>query len=320
MNARWGWTLTAVLTVLVLGGAGAAIAVDAGTHNSGAVREVAEDYVAAVAAGDAERADALAVSPLGPGVDPEAVASAEHIADAELRGFRVDFDRGRAGGDVSYALEGERHRERLELLRVDGEWRVAEGLRTSVLADSELTSVLAFRGMAEPFPRAGGEIPVYAGAYTLISFSEFFELRPNAVVSTAGGSPYLSAEEWLVPAEAYAEEVQRQIDDWYEECAERTEPSALRECGIEIDAAATDLAAGSELVAEVEMLEAPRATEFTDAYGWGALADLGRFSVELSGRDDSGARVSASGTARAVDAEIEVGAARDALDVSILPY
>lgn len=324
-SPRWMWGVTGALAVLVLGGAGAAVAVDAQSNNHAEVRSVAQRYIEAVAGGDLDVAESLFAGS-GPGVSDAALkhdvfGSAERIDGAELRRFRVDFDGGRAAGDVVFGLGGAEHTDRVQLRRGDdGGWRVTGGLRYEVRLESEPSGALAFRGMDDPFPERAGALAVYAGSYTFVSHNRFFITSDDAELVVASPEDSIYAADWLRPGPGYEAEVQRQVSESFAECAEATTLSRLRNCGIEAPEPDARFGAPSAVEVRVEMMRAPRAFVDTSTTSWATLDDLGAFTITYSGRDGDGERISQERTVSAQYAELWINAVSDGLEVEIMSY
>lgn len=325
MSPKWMWGVTGALAVVVLGGAGAVVAVDAQGNDRGAVRAIAESYVAAVESGDVARAEELFDGGETTGAEvtlsPEVVGSAALIAYPELEQFRVDFDGGRAAADVRFELDGEPYSDRLQLRRDDdGVWQVTAGLRYEVELDSASRGALAFRGMDRAFPGDTESLTMYAGAYTFVSHNKYFITDNDAEYVAA--SPYGSiyATDWLRPGPGYEAEVQRQVETVFAECAESNTLVALRSCGIEAPEPDARFASSSEVSISVDMERAPTARVEPGITGWASLADRGSFDLTYTGRDASGQRVTDQMTASAQYADLEIAATEDGLSVEVANY
>lgn len=324
-SPRWMWSVTGALAVLVLGGAGAAVAVDAQSNNRAEVRSVAQQYIDAVAGGDLDVAESLfAGSTAGVSdavLEYDVFGSAEHIARTELRRFRVDFDGGRAAGDVVFELDGDEYTDRVQLRRDDdGDWRVTGGLRYEVGLDPDSSGALAFRGMDGPFPSDADAIAMYAGGYTFVSHNRYFTTSEHAEFIVASPDDSIYAADWLRPGPGYEAEVQRQVAEAFAECAEATALSELRACGIDAPDPDPRFDDSSEAEVRAEMTRTPRASVDADTAAWATLDDLGAFTITYSGRDGEGRRISHERTASAQYAELWITAVSDGLAVEILSY
>lgn len=325
LSSRWMWSVTGALAVVVLGGAGAAVAVDAQSNNRAEVRGVAEQYIDAVAGGDLDAAESLfAGSTAGvsdAALEEDVFGSAEHIARTELRRFRVDFDGGRAAGDVVFELGGGEYTDRVQLRRDDdGEWRVTGGLRYEVFLDPDSGGALAFRGMDGAFPSGADALAMYAGVYTFVSHNRYFTTSEHAefVVASPGDSIY--AADWLLPGPGYEAEVQRQVSESFAECAKAATLSELWDCGIEAPEPDSRFDDPSRVEVRAEMTRAPRAFVDASTTSWAMLDDLGAFRITYSGLDRDGGRISDEQTASARDADLRIVAVHDGIEVEILSY
>lgn len=321
----WIWGMTGALAVVVLGAAGAVVAVDAQSNNSAAVRAVAAEYVEAVAAGDANGAERLSSDTESPrpnaAPDPAAFASAEHISDSELGRIRVDFEAGRASGQVSYELGGSSYSDQLELRRTaDDEWRVTSGLKYEVAIDASGGGALGLRGADDPLPSDAPSITVYAGEYALISHNPFFETTDDARVAVTSNADSLFASEWIVPGADYAAEVRRQVGIAYEECAEQTDVWELQSCGIAAAEPGAKFSSSPAVDVSVEMTEAPTVSARDELSTWMEIEDRGSFRATYTGRDASGDEITEKIDLQASSADVEVTPTADGLDVAIYPY
>lgn len=321
----WIWAVTAALVLLVLGGAGAVIAVDAQSNNSGAVRAVASQYVEAVAAGDLETAERLFSGAEQEGSasapDADAFASAERITDAELTGFRVEFDADRASGQLAFTLGGYPYTDRIELRRTEAdEWRVTSGLRYQVMVDTTGGGALGIRGSDTALSAETPMTTLYAGEYTLVSHNPFFATAENAVFAVTSNADALFVSDWLVPGEGYAAEVRRQVAQAYEECAEQTEVWELQACGIAADEPSSRFAASPPVRASVDMIAPPSVSSSDELSTWMEITDRGVFEATYTGRDSEDRTLTEQLELRAMPADVEVTPSADGLDVAIYPY
>ncbi|MFD5599656.1 hypothetical protein ACFWHR_06325 [Leucobacter sp. NPDC058333] len=326
LSPKWMWGVTGGLAVLVLGGAGVVVGLDAQTHNSGSVRNVAERYIDAVQAGDLDEAEQLYE---GEGADssaaltPEVFESATHITDTKLSGFRVNFEDGRASGNLSYRLNGTPYTDQLEMYRSDDddddEWQVVRGLRYEVSLDGG-GSALSFKGMDAPFPADAGSITAYAGEYELVSQNKFFSAANDARFAVTSEYTSLYTADQVTPNDGYADEVDRQVSLWYEECAAQTDVWELQSCGIDAPDPGSKFADPSQVQVSVEMTRAPSVSDADGMQDWIPLADEGEFVVTYSGEDLRDRRITSKERVQATAGDVEVTPTSDGLDVVVYPY
>ncbi|MEJ6489480.1 hypothetical protein PQI23_07085 [Leucobacter sp. USCH14] len=322
---KWVWGMTGALAVVVLGAAGAVVAIDAQSNNRADVRAVAEEYIGAVAAGDAEAAERLFDGRTSPGTesvpDADAFAEASHIVDAELGRFRVDFDAGRASGDVSYALDGYPYTERIELRRTeDDAWRVTAGLRHDVPLDTTGGGALGLQGADAPLPEDAQSITLYSSEYSLVSHNPFFEAADEARFTVTSDGDALYTSDWLVPGTGYAEEVQRAVASAYEECADLAEVWELQSCGIDAPEPSAEFDSIAPVTVTIEMTDPPMVSGSDAASMWMQIEERGSFAATYSGRDADGRALTEEVEVRASAADVEVMPTVDGLDVEIYPY
>lgn len=321
------WWITAVVALGVLGSAGAAIWANATSADTVQARAVAQEYVDAIAAGDAETANAHARvaegQPESGLLHSDALREAERVAGAEIDRLRVDPDRGRATGAVEYELDHRRFTDRIELARDADGWYVIDGLTVELsvgwYGDEPPFSIAGFDGVLTG-PDA---IEVYPAVYEIEAPNEYFEVEGDGRMVAAAASRGLFGDGdetrsyvWTVPTEAYWDELQRQADAWYDECAKRETVPELRECGIEVDAPAQL----EDAEVEVEIVAYPVVME---DYGWKYpdLADGGDFRIRVTSgsAQESRAEGASSGFAGPADVIVELDA-DGAPQLQIVPY
>ncbi|WP_336658608.1 nuclear transport factor 2 family protein [Leucobacter sp. USHLN153] len=335
LSPRWMWSVTGLIAVLVLGGAAAVVAVDANVNDRGAVRDVAKQYIAAVAEGDAEAAELhfAGASSLGeegesmPGggattkFTADALASASRIEDAEFRSLDIDFEGGRAAGEVSYELNGERYWEELKLRQdANEQWKVVSGLRYAVPLVESANGGLGLRGMDGPFPDESTSIVLYTGAYTFVSHNELFRTVDDAEFVLTTPYDSIIASDWLLPGPGFAEAVQDQIARSFSSCAEERLVAELWECGIDAPPPSDRFATSAVVAADVEMIRAPEA--YLDEYSptWAPLDELGEFVITYTGKDSTGKKVQEVQRATARAGDIAIRATDDGIEVEITNY
>ena len=322
---KWIWGLTGAVAVIVLGAAGTAVAIDAQSNNRGDVRAVAAEYIDAVAAGDLAAAERLFDSPASPGSgsvpDADVFAAASHIDEVELGRFRVDFDAGRASGDITYVLGDYPYTERIELRSTEDDgWRVTAGLRHDVLVDATGGGAIGLSGADAPLPDDAQSVTLYSSEYSLVSYSPFFEAVDGARFTVTSDGDALYASDWIVPGDGYAEEVQRQVALAYAECSEFTEVWELQSCGIDAPDPSAEFESDAPVTVSIEMAEPPTVSLDDASSTWLQLEERGSFTATYSGRERSGRALQEEFEIRASAADVEVVPTADGLDVEIYPY
>ncbi|MGJ0203809.1 Rv0361 family membrane protein [Leucobacter sp. gxy201] len=321
------WWLTAVVALCVLGSAGAVIWANASSEDTVQARAVAQEYVDAIAAGDAETANAHARTaerqPESELLHSDALSRAERINGAAIDRLRVDPDRGTATGSVEYELDHRRFIDRIELARDADGWYVLDGLTVELsigwYGDEPPFSIAGFDGVLT----GPSSIEVYPAVYEIEAPNEYFEVEGDGRMVAAAASRGLFGDEgrsrsyvWTVPTEAYWDELQRQADAWYDECAKRETVPELQECGIELDAPAQL----EDAEVEVEIVAYPVVME---DYGWKYpdLADGGDFRVRAASRaaEEPRAEGASNGFAGPADVLVEFDA-DGAPQLQIVPY
>ncbi|MBK0419335.1 hypothetical protein JD276_09840 [Leucobacter sp. CSA1] len=335
---RWAWWLGAGLTLVVLGGATAVIVWGAASGERGAASAVAERYVEAIADGDADAANELARvnldSPENAVLASDALSEAERIADAEVGRLRVNGEAGEAEARIDYRLAGRSHTDTIRLVQDGGGWYVDDGLVYDLAMYGYATAPAGIEGFDGPVPLEYGSAPAhgwgsdgsysdegyvggptgmraYPGVYTVVPPNEFFDLVSDGRLEV---SPRAEPrwDEWVIPNRAYEAEVDRQVEEWFDACADERTVGALAECGILVDAYAG--ASDRDLVTDVEIDRYPSFEGYDS--GWGELGGEGRFTVTLDGERSEGETVDATSDG----AEVSVEATEDGLELSFLFY
>lgn len=324
-RGAWVWGVTAALAVVVLGAAGTVIAVDAQSNNRGEVRNVATQYLDAVAGGrlaEAERLfDGAPSAASGGAPSADVFAEAEHIAHPELERFRVDFDGGRATGEVVYELDGYPYTDHLELRRgADDTWSVTSGLRYDVMLDTAGGGALGLHGADEPFPAEADYVTLYAGQYALESHNPYFATLDGARFPVTSAGDALFASDWVVPGPDYAEEVQRKVAEAYRACATSTDVWELQSCGIDAMEPSAKFDPVASVTVSVEMVTPPLVSSVDEASTWMQIEERGEFTATYTGRGADGRPVTETLEVGASDADVEVTPTTDGLDVEIYAY
>lgn len=324
-RGAWIWGVTAALAVVVLGAAGTVIAVDAQSNNRGEVRAIAAQYLDAVAAGrlaDAERLfDGAPSAGSAEAPSADVFAEAEHIAHPELERFRVDFDAGRATGEVVYELDGYPYTDHLELRRdEDDSWSVTSGLRYDVMLDTAGGGALGLRGADEPFPPGADVVTLYAGQYALESHNPYFTTLDGARFPVTSAGDALFASDWVAPGPDYADEVQRKVAEAYRECATSTDVWELQSCGIDVMEPSSRFDPAAQVAVSVEMVTPPLVSTVDETSIWMQIEDRGAFTATYTGRGADGRPLTEELEVGASDADVEVTPTTDGLDVEIYAY
>lgn len=326
-SSGWIWWVTGLVVVAVLGAAGTVIGLDSRVHNPAKVRAVAEEYVEAIASGDADRANSIAV--IEPGtetdeiLDSDALSNAERISNASVNRFRVDFGRGTASGRVSFELAGASYSDRIELEQgASGDWRVTSGLRYRLPYDFGASGALALEGMDEPVSDSG-MATAYAGSYRVVSLNDLYEPVDSERMQL---TPDAYMNEWAArvqPNEKFADAVSEELTEHYEGCAAARSVDEMLDCGIEIEGidfggVADDLA--GDIRFSVDVVELPEFQLEGDEVGWGTVSGGGEFRISARGADAKGRTVDRETTGRAVYADLEVSVSGSEVSVELLPY
>ncbi|MBL3686565.1 hypothetical protein D3248_06310 [Leucobacter zeae] len=318
----WIWWVTGLLVVAVLGGAGTVIGLDARTHNPADVRAIAEDYVDAISSGDAERANGIAV--IDPAtetdeiLDSGALAEAERISGAVVDRFRVDFDRGRAFGRVSFELEGASYTDRIELERgSSGNWRVTSGLRYQLPYDFGASGAVAFAGMDEAISDAS-TATAYAGAYRVVSLNPLYEPEGSGPLRMTPDTYLDDRAARVRPSERFDAAVGEELADHYAGCAASRSADALFDCGIDIGGAVDDLS--GDLKFSIDVVRMPEFEVEPAEPGWGTVTGEGEFAISVTGRDARGRTVERETTGRATSADLEISVSGTEVSLDLLPY
>ncbi|GAA3590411.1 hypothetical protein GCM10022198_12860 [Klugiella xanthotipulae] len=211
-------------------------------------RETAQNYIEAVAAGDATEANALAhlstADPQHRLLTDKVLGAASPITEVQLGedGWGTDLDSAENSAlyQVGYTLDGEDSLDFIELEKNSaGEWVVTEGL----VSDSDLSADLYGARFALPgdssdagenFDTAATSSAnafLYLGVYTLKTPNSFFTVSGDSTVAL-GSSGLRITDTQLTPSPAFVAEAQKQINAQIDECALSKDFYEFSLCGL----------------------------------------------------------------------------------------
>ena len=209
-------------------------------------RPVAEEYLRALAVGDAATANRLSrINTRWPPNDflrSEVYGAAERLTEPRLispESAEAYRDENEVRYAVSYHLAGETVREAIRVTKDGDEWWISEGLVCPVPRRD------GFRGNpAEQYSLGGARSAVgssrtsaslaYVGVYPVTPPNPFYSVtRDSCVVLMSRSRSFFGDGSFaVVPTEAYVELVQRAVDDVFSRVTSAGTLEALREAGM----------------------------------------------------------------------------------------
>lgn len=272
--------------------------------------KVASSYLSALVRGDATTANRLAG--IGGSGEKDRLLSdavlgkSDRITSAIVRTITRDESGSVAMASVRYRLAGQDVDDVLQLKKSGGEWGVSRGLVVDFPALSVTVATFSVGGSAARLDPAEPDVRVYPGVYRLSPAMPLFEFGGDATVTVAGGSAKVASDFSVMPSALFVSQVQKAMDDRFQQCAASTTLQDAVACGIAFDQPAQVVPESATLA--VSIVQQP--TVATGRPGTGSDFQLtgGVFSGTLTGRDAAGDSVSeiVPGRVGALSPHIEV--------------
>lgn len=206
---------------------------------------------------------------------------------------------------VTYKLAGKSYRGTIELDKDDKGWYVSRGLTYQLPYVSSSIPGYSVPGAEHSITSSDSEAIAYPGVYTIQAPNKFYELAGSPVLTVAADT-YQLKDLKLTPSQSYLDEVQKQVDAHYAECAAKTSYYDVEDCGIELSYP-SNIAVSSSTVA-VKVDESPKvAIDDADSYYQFKIGP-GKFSAVITGKDFSGnpATENLTGAAGYISADIKI--------------
>ncbi|MEN0084475.1 MAG: hypothetical protein AAGC66_06895 [Leifsonia sp.] len=283
-----------VLLVNLLGGSGA--------------KSVAQEYLNDIAKGNASAANKLARLDAGDEdflLTDKVLGQAKRITAPTATRALSSRNSDLTQVSVTYKLAGKSYRGTIELDKDDKGWYVSRGLTYQLPYVSSTIPGFSVPGAEHSITSADSDTQAYPGVYTIEAPNKFYELDGSPVLTVAADTYQLKNLK-LTPSKAYLDEVQKQVDAHYAECAAKTSYYDVEDCGIELSYP-SNIAVSSSTVA-VKVDESPKvAIDDADSYYQFKIGP-GKFSAVITGKDFSGnpATESLTGAAGYISADIKI--------------
>lgn len=303
----WVWWViggSAAFLVLVVVGVIAIVSLILGGNGA---KNVAQDYVSAIAKGDASAANKLARVTRG----DESALLTDAVLRKAVRITAPSVTRTVTSGQsdltlasVTYKLAGKSYRATIELDRDDKGWYVARGLTYSLPYVMSNDTGYRLAG-SDAVITTSSDLSAYPGVYTMEAPNRFYTIKGTTKVTVAADASSLKGVQ-ISPSQAYLDEVQKQVDAHYDECAAKTGYYDIEDCGIQLSY--PDDISTSKATVKVTIVDYPKVTISDDDSYYDFNIDGGSFTATISGTNYSGAAATEklTGEAGYISADIKV--------------
>lgn len=216
---RMPWILGAVAIVVIAGGLGAWWLATRGPDPE----TVAEEYLAALQAGDADALRDLTGAAAGDDALESFAQASDYVSDAELGSVEVEGDRAQVHATVT--LAGESRDVTVPMERSDGEWILPSHTTVTVTSTMGTVAAIGERTFAENSPQ-----PLLPAVYEVVP-------QPSEILTGAATVAVFPGEERAEVtleaslADGAREVVQQRLDEHVASCAEATD-AVPEACGI----------------------------------------------------------------------------------------
>lgn len=255
------------------------------TGAGGGARSTAQQYLDAIAKGDAVSANRLGRVDTSDADNAlatnAALAKATHITAVKIGRIQSSARSDRTYVDVAYKVGGRSFTDGIELNRDDKGWFVSEGLLHEI-PNAPYDTSYRVAGSDRVIEDDEWDLVAYPAVYTVAAPSAYFTVTGDkTVLVSPDGARELDIE--LTPTDKLVREAQKQVDAHFDGCAKQTSYSGLDDCGIDLDY--PDHVLSSSATAAVTVVEHPKVTGSKD----GLSLDGGSFTAKISGPTYSGA-------------------------------
>lgn len=283
-----GGGLAFVALAVVAGVVGVNLVAGAG----GGAKATAQQYLDAIAKGDAAAASTLAR------VDTkdednvllagQALSKAKHITAVSVGKVVTSSRSDRAVVDVRYKLDGKSYRDSIEVDRDDEGWFVTEGMAYD-LPYAPYQTGYKLAGSDQVVASEDDALVAYPGVYTLEAPNDYFTLTGDKTMAVTAEYGELDIE--LTPSSSYLEEAQKQLDAHFDACAAKTSYYDLEDCGIDLDY--PDQILSTKATVAVTIVDYPKVSTEKD----GLALSGGSFTAKASGPTYGGSQATEDVTA-----------------------
>jgi hypothetical protein len=277
---------------------------------NGGAKAVAQDYLNDIAKGKAAAANTLARVDAKDGsnvlLTDTVLADAKRITSPAVTRVVTSRSSDLTQVSVSYKLAGKSYRGFIELDKDDKGWFVSRGLTYQLPYVSSTIPGYAVPGSDHAITSDDSEAVAYPGVYSIEAPNKFYDIDGSPTLTVAADSYQLKNLK-LTPSKAYLDEVQKQVDAHYAECAAKTGYYDVEDCGIELSYP-SNLAVSKSTVA-VKVDESPKVEISDDADSYYQFKiGPGKFSGTVTGSDFSGnpATEALTGQAGYISADIKI--------------
>jgi hypothetical protein len=207
---------------------------------------------------------------------------------------------------VTYKLAGKTYRGTIELDKDDKGWYVSRGLTYQLPFVSSSIPGYSVPGADHSLTSKDSEVVAYPGVYSIEAPNKYYELAGSPKLTVAADS-YQVKDLKLTPSQAYLDEVQKQVDAHYAECATKTSYYDVEDCGIDLSYPSNMAVSKSTVAVKVDESPKVEISDDSDSYYQFKIGP-GKFSAVMTGSDFSGnpASENLTGEAGYISADIKI--------------
>lgn len=287
-----------------------AIVVIANLLGGGGAKAVAQDYLNDIAKGNASAANKLARVEASEGenflLTNAVLGKAQHITAPVVSRTLSSRSSDLTQASVTYKLAGKTYRGTIELDKDDKGWYVSRGLTYNVPFVSSSIPGYSVPGAEHSLTSKDSEVVAYPGVYSIQAPNKYYELAGSPKLTVAADS-YQVKDLKLTPSQAYLDEVQKQVDAHYAECAAKTAYYDVEDCGIDLSYPSNMSVSKSTVAVTVDESPKVEISDDSDSYYQFKIGP-GKFSAVMTGSDYSGnpASENLTGQAGYISADIKI--------------
>lgn len=300
------WTIGGALAFAAV--AIVAIVLIANLAGGSGAKAVAQEYLDDIAKGKASAANTLARVDADDEdflLTDKVLGQAKRITDPVATRTLTSRSSDLTQVSVTYKLAGKSYRGTIELDKDDKGWYVSRGLTYRLPYVSSSIPGFSVPGAERAVTSSDSEAIAYPGVYTIQAPNRFYTLDGSPSLTVAADT-YELKDLKLTPSKAYLDEVQKQVDAHYAECATKTSYYDVEDCGIELSYPGNMSVSSSTVAVKVE--ESPKVDiDDSDSYYQFKIGP-GKFSAVITGTDFSGnpATENLTGEAGYISADIKI--------------
>ncbi|GAB3584901.1 hypothetical protein GCM10027406_32170 [Leifsonia lichenia] len=304
----WIIAAAAAFLVLAIGAIVTVVLLVNAAGGTGGAKDVAQQYLAAIAKGDAKAANALGRVDTADEnnvlLSNAVLSKATRISAPNVKRFVEGASSELTRVEVAYKLDGKGFTGWLEVERDEDGWFVAQGLEYQVPTLPYDVDAFRIAGVNSALDASDRGRVAYPGVYTLLPPNEFFELSGDTKMLVSRDYRPIKKLE-LVPSEKYVAAVQKELNAQIDACAAKTVFSEIEDCGLNLGFPITVRSSEAAVVVTVAEYPVVSAADTSDYYEFSV--DGGAMSAVASGPDYRGNPATEDITAELTSYGMKVG-------------